>query len=220
VDPPDQGFPPVGIAIDHPHQALHVRQLIVDGGLLAFWTLKHPARRAHMGEAHLPIVDQRSASLRRQSRGDIDNVDIRYQFREFGKRNIGAAEARAMPTTPAFGDSERLNCRFGQIVNQNRRRGSFPQLQQHVFCLGNIDLVWLPTRLRSHGQKMPRVERANQDGIMLVLGGESKVIGCRCSDPQVIATAIGLTTEKISLHVNITITEQDQVEPRLNRSDR
>jgi len=101
----DRAFPAIGIALDDLDETGHLRHQIVDRSLFARRTLQHLAGRAQMREADLPVIDQRNAALGCNRRGDIDDVDVRDQFGEFGKRNVGGAETRAMPGAATLGNA-------------------------------------------------------------------------------------------------------------------
>ena len=74
----------------------------MDGGLFTFGPLQHPAGRTEMGEADLAVVEHPlSAGCGKRGR-DIDHVNVGECDREFGKRDIGQAEARAMSLHATF----------------------------------------------------------------------------------------------------------------------
>ncbi len=85
-----------------------------------------------MGEADLAVIEQPLGAGRAKGGRDIDHVDVGEGDRELGQRHIGQAEARAMSLDAALGQAQRLNGRFGQIVDQDRRRGHLAQVRSEA----------------------------------------------------------------------------------------
>ncbi len=79
---------------------------------------------------------------------------------------------------------------------------------------GNIGGIGGNIRIgRGAHQMMPRAKRADQDGVVLVFGGKTQIVGEGRRDVQVEAAAAGLLAQEVGLHMHIAIAEQDEVEP-------
>ncbi len=187
-----QAFAQIWIAVDQLRQGGNIRKLVVDGGLFTLRPLQHPARRAEVAVADLGVVEQALRPRGIQRIGDVDDVDVGIILDLLRQGDIGQAETVAVTIHAAFGHAQRRQRRFGQVVDQDGRRAEGSEPLDQIIGFGDVWGVARDLGIgRGADQLMPRAQRADQDGVVLVFAGKAQVVGEGGGDVQVDAAAAG-----------------------------
>ena len=205
----------IGIPVQLFRQPGQVRGQSVDGGLLGLDPLQQPARRAEMGEAHLPVVQQPRLARRRQGRGHIHHMDIGIVLGQRRQGDIGEAEPVAMPQQAPLREAQGLDGGLGQVVDQDRGRGHRAQLLDHV-----------PGRLQEEAggglarggihrvhEGMAGTQGPDQDQVVAAIDGHGDVVGKARRDLQVQPAALAFLPQEVLLHLHVAVAEQQHVQP-------
>ncbi len=149
-----------------------------------------------MIKAHLRVIDEARISGGGQNGIGIDDIGIRQAGREFGKRDIRQAIARAVAADAAFGEPQRLNSRFRQIVDEDGRGGRRSDGAQEVMRMRDILLMRGDAVRLVSGDQIAGAQGSDDDRIMRPFGKEAQIIGKGGRDRQVDAARLGLGLRK------------------------
>ncbi len=155
------------------------------GGFFAFRTLQHPARRAEMREAHLPVIEHSFGARRRQRRRDIDDMHAGNVAASSASATLARRKRVRCPVMPRSArpsgctvGSGRLSIRIGAEVLSRNCCKQMPRLR-------DINRMRSLARRGRFSDHMPRAQSADENGVMFMFGGKTHIVGKGCGDMQV-----------------------------------
>jgi hypothetical protein len=202
----------IGIAVDRLCQRRHVRNDAVHRRLFAFRPLQQPTWGPHVGEAHEPVVEHALRPDGRERGGDIDDMYVGIGLNQIREHDVADAEAHTVSIEAPLGEAERLHCRLGQIVDQDRRRRALAQLLQDVAGFRDIGGVRaILTGLGIESERVTRSQCVDQNHIVLVLAHEANIVGKRRGNAKVDPALRPLTPQEVGFHLQIAVPEQNDI---------
>ena len=169
-----------------------------------------------MSKADLSVIKQSLSACGCKGCLDIDQNHIVKGLDHLRQGEVGHAEAIAMPANAAFRQTQRLNGRQGQIVDQDGHLRILTKARDQPLRLLDIEGIVGIFRVGLGAREtnlVPRPERADKNHLVRVVTGKPYIIGKGGGDAQVNALVTGGLTQKIGLHLQIAIAKKDGLNP-------
>ncbi len=156
-----------------------------------------------MGEADQAVVDQPGRTLGVEGGGDVDHMDVVEARGELLEHQVQPPEAVAMAVQAPVRQTEGLNRRLRQVVDQDRLGGVRAQALDDVTGLVQIDRRRIAAVVggRTHGHQPPRAQGADQDRLVGPFRGQAQIVGEAGRHLDLDAARGGLAAQEVALHL-------------------